>query len=144
MGAMPGDSGRRDRIIQEKWGAALDAGFQVVPNVLIRAQSRLGLDALDVVVLLNLTAHWWEKDVPPFISAARIAKRMNVTKRTVERHLKKLEEKEFIKRSRTARPEDGPVARNYDLTPLVRVLKEASRNTLTLRDRSAQKKLQTV
>src|SRR6266436_3610487 len=85
--------------IREKWGEALDAGFQVIPNVLIRAQSRLGLDALDVVVLLNLTAHWWTKEARPFISAAHIAKRMNVSTRTVERHLKKLEGRDFIKRS---------------------------------------------
>jgi len=35
----------------------------------------------------------------PFITPARIAKRMNVTTRTVERYPKKREERDFIKRS---------------------------------------------
>ena len=123
-------------VIQEKWGDALDAGFQVVPNVLIRAQSRLNLDTVDVVILLNLMAHWWTKDALPFISPARIAKRMNVTTRTVERHLKKLEGRNFIRRSVPNRTGQGIYIRHYDLTPLVGVLQEASRNALTERARA--------
>lgn len=139
MEVMPADDASQPfGIIQEKWGEALAAGFQVVPNVLIRAQSRLGLEALDVVILLNLTAHWWTKEARPFISPARIAKRMNVTTRTVERHLKRLEEREFLKRSVGTRTGDGPYIRHYDLTPLVGILKDASRTALIERVRHAQ------
>lgn len=130
-------------VIQKKWGEALDAGFQVVPNVLIWSQNGLGLDALDVVILLNLTAHWWTQEARPFISPARIAKRMKVTTRTVERHLKKLEERNFIGRDpRGMRNPDRPYIRHYDLTPLVGVLKEASRNVLTERAQRAQEHVQ--
>jgi predicted transcriptional regulator len=116
----------------------------VVPNVLFREQHRLGLDALDVVVLLNLTAHWWAKEAQPFISPAHIAKRMKVSTRTIERHLKKLEKRDLIKRSAGARTGDGPYIRHYDLTPLVGVLKEASRNALIERGRRAQQGVQQV
>jgi hypothetical protein len=47
-------------------------------------------------------------------------------------------EKEFIKRSVGTRIGDGPYIRHYDLTPLVGILKEASRNALAERVRRAQ------
>jgi hypothetical protein len=128
----------RPGVIQEKWGQALQAGFQVVPNVLIRAQNQLGLDPIDVVILLNLTAHWWEKKDRPYISPARIAKRMGVTTRTVERHLRELERKEFISRCTPRRTAEGIYIRHYDLQPLVGVLEEASRRALTLRAQQPQ------
>jgi DNA-binding transcriptional regulator YhcF (GntR family) len=122
------------RVIQEKWGQALQAGFQVVPNVLIRAQSDLGLDPIDVVILLNLTAHWWEKKELPYISPARIATRMDVTTRTVERHLRKLEQRKFIRRC-TPKRRNGVYIRHYDLQPLV---ERASRRALILRAQQSQ------
>jgi predicted transcriptional regulator len=124
---------QRKGIIQEKWGAALDSGFQVVPNILIRAQNQLGLDPVDVVVLLNLMAHWWEKEDVPFIAPSRIAKRMNVTTRTVERHLKGLEKKGYLGRCKPQRSENGLYTRGYDLQPLVKVLQGASKNAVLLR-----------
>jgi predicted transcriptional regulator len=138
MGLILQENGNRQLgVIQEKWGDALAAGFQVVPNVLVRAQSRLGLDAVDVVVLLNLTAHWWAKGERPFISPARIAKRMSVTTRTVERHLRKLEQRGFIRRYAPHRGRDGVYIRHYDLQPLVGILEEASRNALIVRAQRA-------
>jgi DNA-binding MarR family transcriptional regulator len=130
----PRDAKRQPaRVIQEKWGTALEAGFQVVPNVLIRAQRNLGLDPIDVVVLLNLLAHWWEREDRPYISPSSIARRMDVTTRTVERHLKRLEEKGFLRRCRPQRSGEGIYIRSYDLQPLIGILQEASKNALTQR-----------
>ncbi len=126
-------------IIQQKWGDALAAGFQVVPNILIREQSRLGLDAIDVVILLNLMAHWWTEDSKPFVSATVIGKRMKVSTRTVERHLKRLEQRSLIGRdARGTRTVGGPYIRHFDLTPLVAVLKDASRNAVAKRSPRAK------
>lgn len=59
-----------------KWGDALSMGFAIIPGVLIRAQAKLELDALDLAILLNLILHWWTpKDwpyPPPRILANRI------------------------------------------------------------------------
>ena len=59
--------------ITDRWGRALDGGFQVIPNVLIRAQAHLGLDAIDLVVLLNMNMHWWKKGDFRFPRATIIA-----------------------------------------------------------------------
>ena len=113
--------------IREKWGMALNAGFQVVPNVLIRAQHELGLGAMDVLVLLNLNLHWWRSDRPPFTRPAVIANRMGVSKRTVERRLSFLERKGFIERLPPVILDGGgPTQRPYRLDGLVERLKQAA------------------
>ena len=128
---------------ERKWGDAIKAGFQVVPNVLVRHQSRLGLDAIDVVILLNLMAHWWGQEDKPFVSPAAIGKRMKVTTRTVERHLKKLENRNIIGRDpRGSRTGEGPYIRRYDMAPLVGFLTEASHSALTERaQRPSEKRI---
>jgi len=81
-----------------KWGDARLAGFQPVPDVLFIKQQALGLDPLDVVVLLNLTLFWWFRDQPPFPRSSIIAQRMGVSARTVQRVFKKLERLGYIRR----------------------------------------------
>jgi hypothetical protein len=62
---------------REKWGKAIDfGGYQMVPNILVRTQRHLGLSPIDVVVLLNLNLHWWERDLLPWPPAAIIAARV--------------------------------------------------------------------
>ena len=104
----------------KKWGVAGRAGFQVVPNVLFRAQQYLGLDSTDVVILLNLSLHWWGPYNLPFPSPALISQRMGVTRRTIERRLEALERKGFIKRLKPSAPAEGkPKVRKFELTGLV-------------------------
>jgi hypothetical protein len=112
--------------IANKWGSALDAGFQIVPSVLIKAQSRLGLDAVDCMILLNLNLHWWQRDNLPYPPPALIARRMGVSRRTVERRLFRLQKTGWVKRL----PADGmsgqPKVRKYDLSGMVERLQEAA------------------
>lgn len=81
-----------------KWGDAARAGFQTVPDALLVKQAELGLDPTDIVVLLNLTSYWWFRDMPPFPRTNVVAKRMGVTPRTVQRSMKKLENRGYIRR----------------------------------------------
>lgn len=81
-----------------KWGDAARAGYQVVPDALLVKQHSLGLDPTDIVVLMNITMFWWYKDEPPYLRTNVIAQRMAVTTRTVQRSLKKLEARGYIKR----------------------------------------------
>jgi len=83
-----------------KWGVTALAGFQQVPDALLMKQQALGLDALDVLVLLNITSFWWRGDQPPYLRPKLIAGRLDVTVRSVQRVLKKLEEKKLIRRGR--------------------------------------------
>jgi hypothetical protein len=112
--------------VAEKWGSALSAGFQVIPSVLIRAQSQLHLDAVDCMILLNLNLHWWQKENLPYPPPTLIARRMGVSRRTIERRLFRLQKAGWVHRL----PADGKNGqlkiRKYDLSGMVQRLQEAA------------------
>lgn len=116
-----------------KWGEALDAGFQIVPNVLVRGQAKLGLDALDVVILLNVNMHWWRPEDLPFPQPRVIANRAGVSTRTVERRLEELERKGILHRLAPEKPLKQLTRRRIDLSGLVSRLQAFARKNLTMR-----------
>ncbi|RWQ14144.1 helix-turn-helix domain-containing protein [Mesorhizobium sp.] len=99
--------------IKDRWGVAVEPGFQAVPDVLILRQGKLGLSSEELNVLLNLTLHWWREDDVVFPRTATIAQRMGVSLRSVQRATKSLEKKGLVKRQKTG---DGKTY--YDLKPL--------------------------
>jgi hypothetical protein len=40
----------------------MKAGWSAIPNIIIEKQRALGLDALDVNILLHLIQYWWTED----------------------------------------------------------------------------------
>lgn len=92
----------RSAAVVAKWGAAIDAGFQLVPDVLLKNQHRIGLSATEMVVLLNLTMHWWYPERHPYPRPTTIARRMGVSSRTVQRALNRLSRIGLIERCRNA------------------------------------------
>lgn len=86
--------------IREKWGAAVEGGgltgYLALPEVLIRSQKRLQLSSTEMMVLINILAHWWRVDIKPFPGNYTIAKRMGVSRRTVQRAIKSMVQKGLI------------------------------------------------
>lgn len=116
---------------EKKWGQAAGAGFQQVPDLLLRSQSKLGLASNDMVVLLHIVMHWWYADKLPFPATATIAKRMGQTPRTVQRSLKILRDKGLIAPRQVAFGKD--VRRCWDPAGLVDCLSRlASADPVTL------------
>ena len=112
---------------RSKWGEAMDAGFQVIPDVLFKNQAELKLNPTELIVLLHLTMAWWFAERHPFPRATTIARRMGIAPRTVQRCLKKLKsEKLILPIRRAANSAEGRTA--YELTPLVRRLVEFAAN----------------
>jgi hypothetical protein len=58
----------------EKWGAAALAGFQTVPDLLLRHQKTLKISSAEMVVLLNVLMHWWYRDQMPYPRPTTIAR----------------------------------------------------------------------
>lgn len=79
------------RPVEAKYGKAAIAGFQPVPDLLLKHQNNLNLSSTDLVVLLNVLMHWWYPEQKPFPRSSRISKRMGVSNRTVQRSLGHLE-----------------------------------------------------
>lgn len=82
----------------EKWGDAGIAGFQVLPDILLKKQVELGLSPTDMLVLINILMHWWYHDKRPFPRNALIASRMGVDARTVQRSIRKMTDLGLIRR----------------------------------------------
>ena len=92
--------------IKEKWQGAVTkgSGFVAVPMALLRLQSKYALTATELLVLINLFAHWWDPDRPVYPRSTTIAKRMNVDTRTVQRATQKLERLGLLEKGKM---EDG-------------------------------------
>jgi predicted transcriptional regulator len=87
------------RINESKWSKGLmAAGWTVIPNVIIERQLVLGLDAIDINILMHLALHWWTADNKPHPSKSTIAKALKVHPRTVQRHIAAMERSGLIRR----------------------------------------------
>ncbi len=99
-----------------KWGAALDGGFQIVPDLLLRHQRELHLTNNDLVVLLHLTMAWWERGRAPYPRTSTIARRVDASERTVQRSIERLRKSRLLRKS--TQTVNGEKRTAYDLTPL--------------------------
>jgi len=120
-----------ETVSREKWGEALDAGFQVLPDTLLKHQGALDLTPTDLVVAINLTMQWWTLESLPFPTTVTIARRMGTSPRTVQRSLLRLEELGLVKRVRRRGQRTA-----FDLTPLAARLKRLARHDPAFRPRS--------
>jgi hypothetical protein len=54
---------------EKKWGKeVLAPGWTLIPNILLIKQHALGLDPVDINILLQILKHWWRADEAPFPS----------------------------------------------------------------------------
>jgi DNA-binding transcriptional regulator YhcF (GntR family) len=85
------------RQIERKWGKPLkDAGFVIIPSVLLEYQARLKIDPIDLTLLLQIAKHWWDPDKPPFPSRKLLGECIGRDVSTVQRRLSKLRDRGLI------------------------------------------------
>lgn len=118
-----------------KWGIALNAGFQLLPDLVLKHQRRLGLGANDLVVLINLMMSWWYPERLPYPRPTTIAKRMGVGVRSVQRSLERLQQMGLIERVALPPSADMPTTAAYDLSGLVSRLQKLAIDNPGYRDR---------
>ena len=105
---------------EEKWSKPLmKAGWTAFPNVILENQKALGLDALDVNILLHIAKYWWHKDNKPHPSKVTIAAAMDVEPRTVQRHIADMEKASLIRREERRIPGTGSLTNIYHLDGLI-------------------------
>lgn len=111
------DSLRRN---EKKWTAPLmDAGWTVLPSIILERQRALGLDAVDVNILLHLARHWWHADTLPHPSKRTIAECMDIDVSTVRKRIAALESSGFIRRRPRFDPRYGQTSNEYDFSGLI-------------------------
>lgn len=104
---------------EKKWGKAVMAhGYCIFPSILLQAQSRLGVSAQEMAVLLQLAEHWWRAESKVFPKKDVIAARVGLSTRQVQRHIQRLEELKLVQRKERYRS-GLRTSNEYDLKGLV-------------------------
>ena len=108
------------RTNEQKWTPILmDPGWLALPNVVVENQRALGLDPVDMNILLHLIRHWWQAENLPHPSKRTIAECMSIDQSTVRRHLATMEAAGLIKRISRSDKTLGQKSNAYDFTGLI-------------------------
>jgi hypothetical protein len=113
-------SKRRSETVKKWTRPVLDAGYTYLPSVLLTRQHELGLDAVDLNILLQLIVAWWKADNPPYLSKKVLGRRLGLDPGTVRRRINRLVERGFlVKQGRYNQSHQGQTSNRYILKPLV-------------------------
>lgn len=116
---------KEERSLHQKWGAAvISEGYTVLPNVILMNQKALELKHIDVLVLMCLISHWWDKDDLPRPGKTSIARTLDVDPRTVQRSIAKMEKQGLIQRKERKAEVGDNLPNFYDLSGLVAAAKK--------------------
>jgi len=98
----------------------MDAGWTVLPSIILEKQQALGLDPIDVNILLQLAKHWWYNDNLPHPSKTTLAECMGVDPSTVRRRIAQMERSGFIRRvTRYDAKHGGQTSNAYEFNGLI-------------------------
>jgi DNA-binding transcriptional regulator YhcF (GntR family) len=111
-----------------------------MPSVLLQRQNALGLDALDLNIVLQIADHWWEPGNHPYPSKKSLAARIGVDSRTIQRRIARMERDGFIERISRHSSHGGSKTNVYRLTPLVEKAKPFARELIEERKGRAAEK----
>jgi len=137
---MPSQKAEQSKHLQRnevKWTATLmNAGWTVIPSVILEHQAALGLDPIDINILMQLARHWWYSDNPPHPSKVTIARCLGVNPSTVRRHIAQMERDDFIKRAERFDKSSGRQETNtYHFDGLIKVATPYAEEAITTREK---------
>lgn len=108
------------RVNEKKWSKVLmDAGWNAIPSIIIEKQEALGLDAIDMNIIVHLSNYWWRPDNLPHPSVKTIAKAIRVQPRTVQKRVKALQDIGLIKREERRYTKSGSTTNIYSFEGLI-------------------------
>jgi hypothetical protein len=136
MVATKAEQTERLRRNEEKWSVTLmDAGWTVVPSIVLEKQAALGLDAIDVNILLHLAKHWWYRENPPHPSKVSIAKAMGIDPSTVRKRIARMESESLIQREARYKKLGGQETNFYHFDGLIKAVTPHAEEFIALRDK---------
>lgn len=105
---------------ERKWSKPLmQAGWSAIPNVIIEKQAALGLDALDMNIILHLTHYWWHPENLPHPSVETIATALSVKPRTIQKRIKALVDLGLMSREERRHTKSGSTTNLYGFQGLI-------------------------
>lgn len=120
---------------EKKWGATLmAAGYTVLPSIILEKQEALGLDPLDVNILLHLATYWWYSENPAHPTKGRIARAIGIDESTIRRRIARLEKDGLIRRQeRFSSKTRGQLGNFYHFDGLIKACKPFAEELLRVR-----------
>ena len=105
---------------EKKWSPTLmKAGWSAFPNIIIEKQRALGLDAMDMNILLHLVQYWWLEENVPHPSVATIADAIGVTPRAIQKRITALQAAGLITREERRHSKFGSQTNLYRFDGLI-------------------------
>jgi predicted transcriptional regulator len=130
------------QVLEKRWTAPLiKAGYTVLPNVIFLRQQALGLDSIDINILLQIVSYWWDPERLPFPSKGTIAKAIAIDVSTVRKRLAALEKGGLIHRVHRKNKFGGNNTNKYDLSPLIKAATPFAEEMLAQKTQHQQAKL---
>lgn len=112
--------GRRLKAQERKWSKDLMAGgWTAIPNVIVAEQRALGLDSLDINIILHLSTLWASADQSPSPAKRALADAIGVDPRTVQRRIAALEQKGLVRREARRHASSGSKSNLYHFDGLI-------------------------
>jgi len=109
--------------LEAKWTPTLlEAGWTVLPAALIEHQKALGIDAIDMNIILHLANRWWTADNRPMPSKNSIAEAMGIDPSTVRKRIQRLEKANLVRREERRVRGRGSKTNIYHLDGLINEL----------------------
>lgn len=126
---------------EAKWTkAVLAAGWNAFPSIIIEKQEALGLDAIDINIILHLSNYWWVKDNLPHPSVALIAKTLQISERTVQKRIAQLCKLGFMEREERRHTKVGSTTNLYSFNGLIEKVTPFAEEKLELSKKHQEEK----
>jgi predicted transcriptional regulator len=124
---------------EKKWTPTLmKAGWSAFPNIIIEKQRALGLDALDMNILLHLVQYWWLEENVPHPSVGTIAEALQVTTRTIQKRISKLQNDGLITREERRHSKFGSQTNLYRFDGLIKACQPFAEEKLAATKKKAE------
>ncbi|MDU0343148.1 hypothetical protein [Bosea rubneri] len=105
---------------EAKWTkTVLAAGWNAFPSIIIEKQEALGLDAIDINIILHLSNYWWVKENLPHPSVGAVAKALRISERTVQKRITALCKTGFMERTERRNTRVGSTTNLYSFNGLI-------------------------
>lgn len=99
-------------------------GYTGVPNILLRAQKRLGITPTQLTIIVQLLGYYYDPQRPPFPTKRDLANRIGITEQTIRINIKALEDAGLVSREQVKTPAGDYGSNRYHLTGLIDKLKK--------------------
>ena len=99
-------------------------GYTGIPNIMMRAQSRLGLNSAQFNILIQLLSYYMDSERPPYPTKRELRNRINVSDTTLKKHIRDLEQAGFVRRQQRFTKAGDFGSNIYHLDGLINKLKK--------------------